>query len=91
MATGTAVLNFGATPGTNYVTTTITGQAAIATNSQVEAWLMVESTATHNAYEHSMVPLLIRCGNIVAGTGFDITAVTDLRLDGTFSVHWVWV
>jgi hypothetical protein len=88
--TGTATLNFGSTPGTNYVTTTITGQATIASGSQVEAYLMADSTATHNAYEHSFVPINIRCGNIVAGTGFDITASTDLRLDGTFNVHWVW-
>ena len=91
MATqGTAVLNFGATPGTNIVTTTVTGQAAIAAGSFVEAFLMGESTAGHNAYEHSIVPLTITCGNIVAGTGFDIVASSDLRLDGTFSCKWVW-
>lgn len=89
-ATGTTTLDFGSTPGTNYVTTTVTGQASIASGSQVEAYLMSDSTATHNAYEHSIVPLEIRCGNIVAGTGFDITANSNLRLDGTFNVHWVW-
>jgi hypothetical protein len=89
-ATGTSTLNFGATPGTNLVTTTITGQATIASGSQVEAYLMADSTATHNTYEHSIVPLNITCGNIVAGTGFDIYASSDLRIDGTFNVHWVW-
>ena len=90
MATGTTTLDFGATPGTNYVTTTVIGQAAIASNSHVEAYLMSEATATHNAYEHSIVPLEIRCGSIVAGTGFSITANSNLRLNGTFNVHWVW-
>ena len=60
-ATGTATLNFGSTPGTNRVTTTVTGQASIVSGSLVEAWLMNEATATHNAYEHSLVPLIIRC------------------------------
>jgi hypothetical protein len=63
-ATGTSTLDFGTTPGTNYVTTTITGQATIASGSQIEAYLMADATADHNAY--------------------------DLRLDGTFNVHWVW-
>jgi hypothetical protein len=36
------------------------------------------------------VPIRLVCGNIVAGTGFDIVASTDLRLTGTFSVRWMW-
>ena len=84
------MLNFGATPGTNIVTTTVTGQAAIVSDSFVEAFMMGETTAEHNAYEHNIVPLTLACGNIVAGTGFDIVASSDLRLDGTFSVKWVW-
>jgi len=90
-ATGTAILDFGDTPGTNVVTTTVTGQAGILAGSMVEAFLMAESTATHNAYEHMIVPLVLRVGNVVAGAGFDIYASSELRLDGTFSVKWVWV
>jgi hypothetical protein len=89
-ATGTDTLAFGSAPGTNLVTTTITGQAGIIAGSQVEAYLMADSTATHNAYEHSIVPLNITCGNIVPGTGFDIYASSDLRLTDNFNVHWVW-
>jgi hypothetical protein len=88
--TGTAVLNFGSIPGTNVVTTTVTGQTSILSNSYVQAWLMGDSTATHNAYEHNIVPIRLVCGNIVAGTGFDIVASTDWRLTGTFSVRWMW-
>lgn len=89
-AQGSAVLNFGSTPGTNVVTTTVTGEASILSGSLVEAWIMAEATATHNAYEHSITPIKLVCGNIVAGTGFDIVASTELRLDGTFNVKWVW-
>lgn len=88
--TGTAVLDFGSAPGTNVATATVTGQSGITASSHAEAWLMGDGTATHNAYEHLIVPLVVRCGNIVAGTGFDIVASSEYRLNGTFTVHWVW-
>lgn len=90
-ATGTATLDFGATPGTNVVITTVVGQTGILAGSQVEAYMMGDTTATHNAYEHLIVPITLRCTNIVPGVSFDIWASTDWRLDGTFTVHWVWV
>jgi hypothetical protein len=91
MATaGIATLDFGGVPGTNRVTSTVTGQAGILSDSHIEAWLMGATTATHNAYEHTFVPMDLRCSNIVAGTGFDIIATTNLRLNGTFICHWVW-
>lgn len=89
-ATGTATLDFGSTPGGNVATTTIAGQAGIVSGSLVEAFIMGDSTADHNVAEHELVPMRLRCGNIVAATGFDVTAITDLRLTGTFSVRWVW-
>ena len=88
--TGSAVLNFGAAPGTNVVTTSITGETGILSTSHVEAWLMGDSTADHNAYEHLIVPLVVRCGVPTEGVGFEIIASSDLRLTGTFAVHWVW-
>ena len=88
--TGSATLDFGAAPGTSVVTTTITGETGILSTSHVEAWMMGDSTADHNAYEHLIVPLVVRCGSITDGAGFDIIASSDLRLTGTFTVHWVW-
>lgn len=91
MATGETTLNFGSVPGTNFVTTTITGQSTIVTGSFVEAFLMATGSIDHNGYEHMIVPIRLVCGNIVASTGFDITGVTDWRLTGLFNVKWVWV
>jgi hypothetical protein len=88
---GTAVLNFGATPGTNRVTTVVTGQSGILSTSVPTAFLTYASTATHNAEEHAIVPMKLVCGSIIAGTGFTIYATTDWRLDGTFAVSWAWV
>ena len=91
MATGTTTIDFGTAPGSQYATIAVTGQTTIATDSHVEAWLMGEATASHNAYEHAMAPLRLTCGSIVAGTGFTIVGVCDWRVAGTFSVHWVWI
>lgn len=88
--TGTATIDFGAAPGTNIVSVAVTGETGILSGSAVEAWIMGQSTATHNAYEHAVAPIKLSCGSIIAATGFTITAVTDWRLTGTFTVRWVW-
>lgn len=86
----TAVLNFGAAPGTNIASIDITGITTIDSTSHVEAYLMCDTTATHNAYEHMVVPLMIRCSIPITGVGFTIFASSELRLTGTFTVRWVW-
>jgi hypothetical protein len=89
--TGDATLDFGAAPGTNIATATVTGQTGITSTSGVEAYMMgTDSTATHNDFEHSIVPLRLSCTAITAGTGFTIQGISDLRLTGTFRVRWVW-
>ena len=57
--TGTAVLNFGSTPGTNVVTTTITGQTSILSNSYVQAWLMSDSNALRRAFSLKKTPKIV--------------------------------
>ena len=91
MATGTATIDFGAQPGTQRAVVTVTGQAAIVGGSQVEAFMMGDTTADHNAEEHAMVPLKLTCGNIVAATGFDVVGVCEWLLHGQFTIHWVWI
>lgn len=90
-ARGTGTIDFGSAPGKNNTTLVVTGQAGIVAGSDVEAFMMVESTADHNADEHSVVPMNLRCGSIVAGTSFTITAVSEWVLTGTFKVRWVWL
>lgn len=89
--TGNATLDFGAAPGTNIATVVVTGQGTISSTSGVEAYLMgLDTTASHNAYEHAIAPIQLSCIAIVAGTGFTIQGASQHRLTGTFKVRWVW-
>jgi hypothetical protein len=86
--TGTATLDFGSSPGTNIATVTV-NTGSVVTGSLINVTMMAASTATHNAYEHMMVPMKLVGGNIVNGVSFDITGVTEWRLTGTFTVRWI--
>lgn len=95
MATGqgTVTFNFGAVPGTNVVTTAVS-DATISGTSKVEIYLMgTDSTATHNATEHQMLPLgglSLTPISVTAGVGFTAQAMSLLRLTGTFQARYVW-
>lgn len=94
MPTGTALLDFGAPPGSDTATVAVTGQAAITAASFVEAWVAIPAagTADHNADEHWVEELDVRAGNIVAGVGFTIYGRCRVgRTRGQFSVAWAWV
>lgn len=73
-AQGTATINFGAMPGTDRATLTITGQAGIVAGSAVEAWPLPKGTADHSADEQIVEPIQCDVIDIVAGTGFTIVA-----------------
>ena len=90
---GTVTFDFGSAPGTNVVTTAVTGQGTISGTSKVEIYMMgTDSTATHNAYEHSILPLdlALSCISITASTGFTAQAASQQRLTGTFAARFVW-
>lgn len=95
MATGQGVVvfNFGSAPGTNVVSTAVS-DAAISATSKVEIYLMgTDSTATHNAIEHQLLPLgglSMTPLSVTAGVGFTAQAASLLRLTGTFTARYVW-
>ena len=95
MATGqgTITFNFGSAPGTNVVSTAVT-DATISGTSKVEVYLMgTDSTATHNAIEHQLLPvggLSVQVISVTAGVGFTAQAASLLRLTGTFQARYVW-
>ncbi len=90
---GTIVFDFGSAPGTNIVTTTVTGQTAIGTLSKVEIYFMgSDSTATHNAYEHALLDLFASasCIQVNNAQGFVGQMASMQRLTGTFTARYVW-
>jgi len=94
MPSGTAVLDFGAFPGSAHATVAVTGQAAIQAASLVEAWFAPTATADHNADEHKVAPLIadLTYSDLLAGTGFTIQGWSRRnRLAGRFSLNWAWV
>lgn len=88
-AVGTATLNFGSAPGSQTTSVVVSGQTGFTSSGHVEAWLQGDATATHNAVEHLIAPITIRCGDAATGS-FTIHAASEWRLTGTFTVHWVW-
>ena len=89
--TGTAVLDFGAAPGTNLVSVNVAGLTGLVATDHIEAFMMgTDSTAEHNTYEHMIAPIKLSVSSITAGSGFTITGFTDNRLTGTFKIHYVW-
>lgn len=95
MATGqgTVTFDFGAAPGTSVVETVVP-DAAIGASSNIEIYLSgLDSTAEHNAYEHSIVGLggfEMMPISRTAGVGFTGQAATLLRLTGTIAARYVW-
>jgi hypothetical protein len=90
---GSALLDFGAAPGSESASVAITGQAEILSTSVVEAWVDVPAagTADHTPDEHWVEELRVRAGNIVPGVGFTIYGIIGLgKAIGTFRVNWVW-
>jgi len=85
---GTATIDFGATPGTNVVVTAV-ADVNVTALSAITVFMESDSTATHNAIEHQIAPIKLTAGDIVAGVGFNIYAVSDWRLDGTFTVNYL--
>ena len=90
MAIGTATLNFGAAPGSQFASVAVTGQTGILTTSNVEAFMMSETSADNTEMVHRIAPVVLRCGTISAGVGFTIYAYCQWNLSNTMTVRWVW-
>ena len=90
---GTATLDFGAYPGANEASIAVTGQTTVSATSKGEAFVMADATSTsHTANDHKYLPALMgmTCGAFVAGTGFTIYARSTQKLQGTWTVNFVW-
>lgn len=94
-AQGTAVVDFGAFPGSSDTSLVITGQTSISGSSLVEAWIVPVATVDHSADEHLIETIKVVAGEVVAGVGFTIRAINsntlgETRIYGQWTVGWVW-
>lgn len=90
--TGTATINFGAYPGSNEASVTVTGIAAIGATAKAEAFFMRSTSTDHTASDHSYAAMLtgLSCGDVVAATGFTIYARSSEKLTGQWTLNYVW-
>lgn len=91
---GTATLDFGAYPGSNEASVSVTGQSSILSTSKADAYFMGDdTTADHTASDHRYADLFmgLTCGTPTVSTGFTIYGRSEHKLQGTFLVRWVWV
>lgn len=86
---GVATLNFGSAPGTNTATVTV-NTANVNNNSSINIYIMSTSSLNHNAEDHNIFALYSKVipSNIIDNTSFDITCVSDLRVNGEFKVKY---
>ena len=81
-------------PGTNRTSVNVTGLTGFTATDNMSAWVMADPTADatsdHNAFEHLLAPIRLRCTNPITGTGFTIQATSEYRLDGAFTVRYAW-
>lgn len=90
MASGTATLDFGATP-TDTASVTVGGQAGLTAASFIEAFFMREAGGTNDADAHEQAAFFLKlvC-EFVSATSFTIIAQSLVGLaTGTFTVRWV--
>jgi len=90
--TGSATLDFGAYPGANEASVVVTGLGSIGASAKAEAFFMRTTSADHTLNDHVYAALLcgLSCGEVVAATGFTIRAVSEHKLQGQFTVQYVW-
>jgi len=86
---GTSIIDFGEAPGGNYAKTTIYGQTTIKSTSMVDAFIPAVASVDHTDMEHVISQIDVKCGNVIAGTIFDIHAWSPMRLSGRYNVNWI--
>ena len=75
---GRAVIDFGAFPGSNHATVTVSGMAASQIRDDVEVlvWIGSEATPDHSADEHRIAHIALSADTIVPGVSFRVVGVT---------------
>ncbi len=88
---GTATVDFGSPHEDGTATVTVTGQAWVTADSIITATAPAVASADHDAIDAALEGLTCHVGNIVAGTGFDITVSARNGTWGRFTIHWTGI
>lgn len=91
-ATGTTTIDFGSYPGTSEASVVVAGQTGITGASLCEAWISAVATVDHTINDHAYAAALVAlsCSAPDAGNGFTIYGRCLDKMQGTFTVNWVW-
>ena len=87
---GTATIDFGAFPGSSEASVTITGLTGLTSGAQ--AYFGADTSSSHTVSDHQYAAQLIglSVSSITAGVGFTIYARCLDKMQGTFTVRYVW-
>jgi hypothetical protein len=88
---GTATVNFGTPREDGTATVTVTGQSWVTTDAIITATAPAVASADHDPDDAAVEGLTCHVGNIVAGTGFDITVSAREGTWGRFTIHWMGI
>ena len=91
--TGTAIIDFGAHPGSNEASVAVTDITGISNTSKADAFVMADDTSTsHTASDHKYFESFasLSCGTPTTGVGFTIYARSLEKLTGTWTLRYVW-
>jgi hypothetical protein len=90
---GTALVNFGSFPGNNEASITVTGQGSILNTSKVNVFISADATSSdHTASDHRYLSTFIGISTSTPtpSTGFTIYVRSIHKLQGTYTLNWVW-
>ena len=87
---GSTTLDFGSLPGKADASVVVIGQAGILATSNVQAFVMGDTTTDHSSDEHLMVGIKAIAGSVVPGVGFTIRATAAFQVTGQFTIRWMW-
>ena len=90
---GTATLAFGSFHGANEASIAVTGLGSISSTSKAEAYIMGDDTSSnHTAKDHKYFGQFVNlsCGTPTAGVGFTIYGRSQHKMQGNWSVRYVW-
>jgi hypothetical protein len=89
---GTAEIDFGAFPGSNEGSVTVTGQTIITADKNIQLTVSCETSADYTAEDMAWIAALVglSAGNIVDTTSFTIYARSLEQMQGKIKINWAY-